>query len=138
MPGANLYILARKTLNSATLRRCVTQTGAQVYLADGMVRGDKGRRRLHGKSFAASVTTGKLRLARTGDTLRYLVAEGDSQEFIELNQTQFGMEPIGLVRVEAITDASPTTVIIRWKDLRLQAKKLEPMDIPVLTKTGGA
>lgn len=132
--GPNLYILANKTLNGATFRRCVTPSGTQVYLVHWLVRDEKGNRPLRAKSFAAGATSGKMRLARTGDTLRYLVAEQQSDEFIELHQAQFGKEPIGLLRVEAMTDGSPSTVLIRWKDLTIRAEELKPMDIPLLPK----
>lgn len=132
--GANLYILAQKTLNSATLRRCVMTTGAEVVQTLSMIRDDKGRRRWQGKLFATSSRGGSLRLVRHGDTLKYFLADEDGGEFVELHQAKkFGREPIGMVRVEAITDGSPTTVIVRWKSLKIEADKLVPVKIPVLT-----
>jgi hypothetical protein len=131
--GADLYILAEKTLHGATLRRCLDPKGQQVYFVHDSTRED-GKLVPRYNSFPTDARTGKLRFMRTGSKLQYLVAEKESGQFRKLHEVEFGDGPIGLVRVEATTDGSPTSVEVLWQDLTIRAQELQTADIPLFRK----
>jgi hypothetical protein len=133
--GANFYMLARGGRHSASLRRCVNPDGEQVYFVSCVLPDESGNRSLNVKFFPAETRSGQLRLARNGSSLRYLVAEEKEDRFRELQRVDnFGTAPIGLLRVEAVTDGARATAEVLWKKLEIRGEQLEPMNIPLLRK----
>lgn len=130
--GPNLYIIAKTTLNGATLRRSERPGGDAVYLIEWAVYSRVGERSLQAACFPAQGRSGKLRLARTGNMLHYLVAEEDEDQFHELHQVEFGTTPVGLLRVEAFAEGTQGTVDIRWNDLTVCAEQLQAIPLPLL------
>jgi hypothetical protein len=128
--GGQIYILAQKTLNGASILRGVMDKGQHVYFLYWAVRDEEGRNPVS-QPFPAEVRRGKLRFCRTGDLLRFLVAEEDAPEFRELAQTKFGTEPIGLFRVESITNGQPCSAETLWDSIEVRAEKLIPFEIPI-------
>ena len=88
---------------------------------------------------ATTAKKGTLRLVRTGATLHYLVAEGDSQEFREIYQEEFGTEDMQMARIAAITGGSSQAVDILWKNLKVRAESLPglPSSTPVSANRNG-
>ena len=128
--GASLYVLAKKTLNSAVVRRGVDFRGKQVYLVSCWYR-DDGEARQEKLCFPAAERAGKLRLARNGTTLQFLVAGEDDREFHKLHELEFGAEDIGFVRLETSSEYSPIGVEVLWKDLTIRAEELIPTEVPI-------
>lgn len=133
--GAGVFIMAEETLHGAVLRRGVRPNGDHVYLVNGMTRGDDGKVRSQIKFFPAENRTGQLRLRRQGTRLEFLVAEEKSDQFRKLHEVEFGKETIGLVRLEATTERSPTSVEVLWKDLTIRAQELTPVNTPLFGAT---
>jgi hypothetical protein len=117
------------------LRRCASPGGEQAYFVSWIVPDEDGDRSLRVKYFPAEGRSGQLQLARTGSTLRYLIAEQEGCRFRELQRVDdFGTLPIGLLRVEAVTDGARATAEVLWKDLCIRAEKLELIDLPALRR----
>jgi hypothetical protein len=66
----------------------------------------------------------RFRLIRQGATLYFQVAEGESDAFLDLFQTEFGTEDLELVRLSAATGGSQNAVDVLWKDLSIRAEEL--------------
>ena len=56
--------------------------------------------------------------------MHFLVAEGDSQDFREINQQELGTEDLEMGRVSAVTGNSPSAVDVLWKNLTIRAEGL--------------
>jgi hypothetical protein len=82
---------------------------------------------------------GTLRLVRTGATVHFLVAEGDSQEFREIYEEEFGTEDMQTARIAAITGGSSQAVDILWKNLTVRAEGLPglPSSTPASANRNG-
>jgi Tol biopolymer transport system component len=84
-----------------------------------------GQRTYATKQFACEATSGRLRLARRGNEVFYLLADGDSPNF-----RLFGKEVVstadtlpGGVDLSAVANGSSTTSVV-WKNLRIAAEEL--------------
>ncbi len=69
-------------------------------------------------------TKGRLRLKRSGSTLHYLVADGDSETFSETRQAEFTTGDLSQVYFVAQTGGSPTKVDVLWTGIDIRAEKL--------------
>ncbi|MBC8868763.1 MAG: PD40 domain-containing protein [Planctomycetes bacterium] len=129
--GADLYILAEKSLHSASFRRCVTCEGEDAFFVHVTARDKNGKRRPQYRYFPAETKNGLMRLRRIGTTLQFLVAEGDGKECRKVHEADFGADTIGLVRIQTTTDGSPTTTETRWGHLAIRGDQLERVQIPL-------
>jgi hypothetical protein len=99
------------------------RTDATVYsLVHGYKAGNE--QKYDAGTIPTESKTGRFRLVRTGPTLHYQVAEGESKPFRELFATEFGTEPLEFVRLGAVTGGSQKAVEILWKDLQVRAESL--------------
>lgn len=131
-PGADLYLLAEKTLQGVTFRRCVDRQRKPVYLTINADTGKDGKRDFQWRFFPAQQRAGSLQLKRSGSTLQFLASEGVNGPFRKLHEVPCTTNRIGLVRVAAITDGNHSTVEVLWKGLTLHAQRLVPVDLPLL------
>lgn len=76
------------------------------------------------KSFVTLADHGQLRIVRTGPTLHYLVAEGDSSEFRELHNLEFGDDLIEFAQITGDTGGAHQGLTIRLVSLSIQADEL--------------
>jgi hypothetical protein len=83
-----------------------------------------GQSKVDGNWPATTTKKGIFRLVRTGATLHYLVAEGDSREFRQIHQVEFGTEDLETARLAAVTGGSAVAVDVLWKDLEIRAEAL--------------
>lgn len=132
--GANLYIMAEKTLNGATLRRCASADGKESFFVHCGLRQADGQRAVQVMYAPADARQGRLRLARAGTKLRFLVAEGENPEFRELKTVEFGADPIALVQLQAVTDGASKSVELYWRTMSIRADKLQRLEIPLLQR----
>lgn len=132
--GANLYIMAEGSLNGATLRRCVAPDGQEAFFVHWALRQADGSRRADAMYVSAQSREGKLRLARTGTKLSYLVAEGDDLEFREIKAVEFGADPVSLIQLQAVTDGAAKNVDMLWRNISIRADKRNRIDIPLLRR----
>lgn len=127
-PGASLELRTEKMQKQAGLRRCIMPDGVDAY----RVRILAGAKAPEAQEFPAQGKTGKLRLVRTGEIVEYSVAEGQGNDFRILARGAFGASPIALLRLDVSTGGSRTTADVLWKDLKIRAVALKPVDIPLL------
>jgi hypothetical protein len=97
---------------------------------DSLVHGWRvdGESRMAGRWPAAVASSGRFRLARTGETLRYLVADGPSGDFQEFFRTKFGAQDIEQVRFKATAGGGLGPVEVIWDDLTIRAEALPEPD----------
>lgn len=123
--GVSLYLVIGEPMQAAaTLGRVNRPEEGESYVLWRALRKEKreGGDRMH--ILPAKVNTGKLRLARSGSQLHYLVAEGKSQDFRELAREEFARGDVRLLRLAANTGESPTALDVRLRDLRIRAERL--------------
>ncbi|NQT17967.1 MAG: DUF1583 domain-containing protein [Planctomycetes bacterium] len=120
--GVSLRVLTEKPIgNGATVARFHHPKKGQTFVTD--VARTVGGKRTHDSKFdPAAASTGKLRLTRTGPTVRFFAAEGDSQQFRELNQADFGTDDVNHMIIEGLTGTAPCTLDARFLDLRISAE----------------
>jgi hypothetical protein len=76
-------------------------------------------------SVPTEVLSGKLRLIREGDVMRYLVADGPDKEFRELRRRKFGTEDLAHLNLEVCDSGEPgNPVDARLVDLRIRSGKV--------------
>jgi serine/threonine protein kinase len=81
-------------------------------------------RRRHGEYPQTHSTSGRFRLVRSDTVLRYLVADGESDEFRELFRTEFGTQDLEYVRLASHPGGSRLSVEVLWKRLTIKAQAL--------------
>src|SRR5205814_3350678 len=97
------------TKEAATIWRIVGKDGKPFFMSHRATTPAGGKREHSGgERTPAPSATGKLRLVRSDSTLTYLVADGDSNEFQEIHETELGMDDIDLVRFAADNGGSLT------------------------------
>jgi hypothetical protein len=100
-------------------RQHLDDVGETYMLHRAYKEGDKYR---HDAEFApAGAVSGKLRLQRSGSTLRFAVAEGESDEFVELRTVEFTSDDLADVRLAAQTEGSTTGIDVAWKNVDIRA-----------------
>jgi DNA-directed RNA polymerase subunit RPC12/RpoP len=104
--------------------------GGNVYLADHWVT-DPALPTSGGQQIPTATRTGQLRLLRQGSTLRFLVADDGSNDFREIDRTEFGADDL-FVRFTVNNNCfgSPTKVDAHLVDLQIHAAGLTPADPP--------
>jgi hypothetical protein len=123
--GVSLYLeIGSPWQAAATLARVTRVKEGESYvvwrgLRDGPAKGND-----RVQTFPAKVRSGKLRLTRTGSSLRYSVAEGDAGVFRGLAQVDFITSDVDSIRFAANTGESPTALDIRLHALQIRAAGL--------------
>jgi hypothetical protein len=79
-----------------------------------------GRYRHEVEHVPAGSQSGKLRLQRSGSTLRLAVAEGPSDEFVELRTMEFTSNDLADVRLAAQTEGSMTGIDVAWTEVEIR------------------
>jgi hypothetical protein len=121
-PGVKLTVRDAEEEVAMVERQHVYRRG-EVLTASHFFKQD-GKRRRNGRSTPTTATSGRLRLRRSGTTLRFLAAAGDSEEFVELWTTEFSPNDVARVDLAAQTGGAPTGIDMVWTDLDIQADAL--------------
>jgi hypothetical protein len=126
--GVSLYItMVSYTKEAATIWRSVGKDG-KAYFVSHRATTPSGGKREHagGERIPAPSASGRLRLVRSDSTLTYLVADGDSNEFTEIYETELGVEDIDMVRFAADNGGSPTLVDVLIRSVSVSASDAGP------------
>ena len=120
--GVSLYVtMDSPNKEAASLSRQLNPKDGEIYLAHRAVS-RAGSKRIHEtESIVARSRTGKLRMARVGNTLYYLVAEG-AGEFQPLHQMDCGTDELNFIRVAADAGGSSAAVSVRITELRIRGQ----------------
>ena len=129
--GANIEIVTIDTLASASLRRSCCSGEKALYSAAWKATGETLAGETSEVLCPAEGSGGKLRIARHGEFVLFLVAEDEGNDFRELHRIKFGTEPIGSVQFEAVAEKARGPVDIRWCDVALRATELRQVDFPL-------
>jgi hypothetical protein len=123
--GPSLYLTTvSPTQKAATTGWQLKPDGSSVFFAHHASTPPGGQREHEGKQTPAKGRSGKLRFVRTGSTLAYLVSEGKSDSFREIDQVEIGNEDVSMVRIAADNGGSPTQVDVRINSVRVVADEL--------------
>lgn len=133
LAGMILYLDFLETGNLASIQRARRAGEGNVYALHALIS-RLGRTDRWERSFPTDSRTGKLRVARQGSKLCFLVADGDSDDFRLLHRTDCNTTDIRAVRavVDVQTAAAPYPVDVRWIDLTIRAEELPglPTSLP--------
>ena len=120
--GINLYaVLDSPAQDAFSLRRFVTPKQGNIYVTQHAALVE-GKRKRAGKDYPTQVTSGKLRLKRTGSTLLYLVAEGSSNEYRQLDRIQVGTQDVKQLRIAVESSKSPGDFEVCFQDFQVLAE----------------
>jgi len=109
----------------ATLCRFVRAGGKQILFWDRSIVRPGEETKFDGGSAPCTATEFRLRLKRTGTTLRYLWAPGTSGDdgFQEIHKLDFGADDLKVVEVRCTTGGQPCQLDARILDLRIRSKE---------------
>jgi hypothetical protein len=126
--GVSLYItMVSYTKEAATIWRIVGKDGKPYFMSHRATTPVGGKREHSGgERIPAPSASGKLRLVRSDATLTYLVADGDSEEFREIYETELGVDDIDMVRFAADNGGSPTLVDVLIRSVSVSAGDAGP------------
>ena len=130
--GPTMWITMVSPTNEAATTGWQQQPGGKSVFFAHRASTPVGGSREH--QFEASPTdcrSGRLRLVRTGTTLAYLVAEGETESFREIHNCELGKDDVDTVRFAADNGGSPTRVDVRIKTVKIEAGGLgAPSPLP--------
>lgn len=133
--GASLWLkFASPKAGGASVTRLRKGT-KEVFGASRITLGRDGKDRYQTVNVPAAGTRGRLRLVRTGPTLRYLVAE-EAGEFQEIHSAEVGTEDVTNLRALAVTGGKPAGADVRLVDWSIQGASL-PNRLAVPPSPGG-
>lgn len=91
--GVELFIATDSpTKEELAVFRVARVREGQVYLTSRATMDEAGKRGYRTRSFPAEVKSGRLRITRVGGEATLWAADGDADEFIELNRVDLGPE----------------------------------------------
>jgi hypothetical protein len=124
-PGVSLYIImVSPTKEAATIGCWRGKDGDQGLTSHRATTPPDGKRQ-HSTEFAAiSASSGKLRLVRSGKTLSFQFAPGDSEQFQQFRTSQLGDADLESVRIAADNGGASTKVDALIKSLTIRAGDL--------------
>jgi hypothetical protein len=129
--GVSLYLtMVSYTKDAATIWRVVDKNGGLFFMSHRATTPIGGKREHHGgERIPAPSSTGKLRLVRNDSTLTYLVADGASDEFTEIYETELGEDDIDMVRFAADNGGSATLVDVVIPSIIIKSDDAGPVEL---------
>lgn len=95
---------------------------AKIAFGTVSFRAQKNKQDL--KSYPAQADHGRLRISRTGSQLTFEVAEGDAADFRQLQQVEFGDEPVRTIQVMADTGGSARKMSVSLDEFSASADRI--------------
>lgn len=129
--GVSMWItMLSYTKEAATIGRMVDKNAGPFFLSHRATTPIGGKREHHGgERISAPSSTGKLRLVRSDSTLTYLVADGATDQFQEIYETELGTEDIDTVRLAADNGGSATLVDILIPSIIIKSDDAGPVEL---------
>ncbi len=129
--GVSLYLtMVSYTKDAATIWRVVDKNGGLFFMSHRATTPIGGKREHRGGDrISAPSPKGKLRLVRNGSTLTYLVADGASEEFTEIYETELGEDDIDMVRFAADNGGSATLVDVVIPSIIIKSDDAGPVEL---------
>jgi hypothetical protein len=140
--GPHIYLLTDGD-ESATIARLQRVKEGHVYQASYATMNESGKRQHHPRFSPAAGTSGKLRITRAGDTLHFLVADDDTNEFRELRTVRFNVHDLKMVRFGVDHDGAQGPLEVLWTNISIGADDLQGVGrvrrkVPPMWVAGGA
>jgi Tol biopolymer transport system component len=139
---ATVNIMMLAILESEVSHHCRTtrshhSNGHQTINAQLFTITPDGGRRLQGKQEISEASAGRLRIARRGDMVYFLLAENDSPIFRIIGQEEATADDIRSNGIRLVASAGEgAQVNVVWKDISIRAEQLmfipKELDTPVL------
>jgi hypothetical protein len=129
--GVSIYItMVSYTKEAATIGRVVPNDAEPFFFSHRATTPIGGKREHHGgETLPARSPTGKLRLVRSDSTLTYFAADGASDAFQEIFETELGIDDVDMVRFAADNGGSPTLVDVLIKSISVHADDAGPAEL---------
>ncbi len=89
------------------------------------------------EDFPTRAKSGRLRLAREGSMLRFLVAEGEEADFQKIWELEFGAEDVESARFIVNNNKSPTALDVRLIDFQVRTGNPAAVPLPAVTAKAG-
>jgi serine/threonine protein kinase len=110
--------------NYISMYRWVTQDENKPILGVSAARKAEGKPFFNHRKNAMTAKAGRFRIVRVGPVVHYLVAEGTSDTFRELQQAEFVTKDFDLVRFMGQVNNAPSALDVLLKDLTIRAEGL--------------
>lgn len=124
--GPGLHLMFKSPgEDAATLSRLVRVKEGEVFGAHYATSDDPKnpkQRNRRVKLSPASERSGKLRLVRTGDSLRYFVVDGNGDDFREIDQGPVVTGPVAQIWFVVNRHGASTGTEVVWKDVTVRAE----------------
>ncbi|HEY7330206.1 MAG TPA: DUF1583 domain-containing protein [Gemmataceae bacterium] len=125
--GLSIYVsTASLTQDAASLARSIHSKGEEGFICHRATTPRGEERQHHVERFPTTAYSGSLRLVRKGTALSYHVAEGGSNTFQELYQTDWASEDLDTVRFAADNGGSPSMVDALIRAVSIRADEFGP------------
>jgi serine/threonine protein kinase len=123
--GPELYLRAVDGWDHyASMARMLRADHAEPQLRVAWGEKGDGRPQSPGARDRTDLKAGRLRIARAGSTVHYLVAPKDSDAFREVARNEFGTGDLNTVRLMALVNGSGAALDVLWTDLTIRAEAL--------------
>lgn len=120
--GVSLYAVMDSPNNEAVYLAHKVRVGDRQVVSLSRMSTVAGKRKATFSRYVpVSTMGGKLKLIRKDSTLSYLMAEADSNEFIELHHEEVGTNDVPRLRVAAENGTSPHAVDVLLNDFQVRA-----------------
>ncbi len=122
--GVSLYAAINPDANNAvSLAHRLMPDGKTVFISNRMTPAKDGLKH-HVQTLPSTEAIGKLRLQRVGSRLRFLVADGNHSDFVQVDEVEFSPEDVRYVQFGGNTGGSASGLDLRLLDFTLRAEKL--------------
>ena len=110
----------------ASVERKLRVREGHVFMGTHGKRGEGGAYQYHNQFHAASSDSlsAWLRLTRVGQSIRYEVADSDSERFVQIHEEEFSRAQLAKIRLKVQTGDSPTALNVVCNYFDVQAEEL--------------
>lgn len=122
--GPSIYIVTESEGPSAAELGRVQRVGGKHVYSTFAARMDDGERKTKVRLFETVATEGSLRLERSGETLRYLVADPPNADFRLLTEAQLDEKELVMVSIAVKQSDDATSADVLLKELTIRAEQL--------------
>lgn len=119
--GINLWIGAASAREDEASLGRFARNNQSMHIATRSAKDEQGKMKTKSESVTTEAKKGKLRIERTGTTLRYSVSEDGSVEFVEVHKCEFVRDDIRSVRMVGNTGRTALALDFRITEVTLHA-----------------
>jgi len=116
--------------DAATVGWVLRPGGKKVAVWNRAYDSGEEKPKVKGGEVPMSAASGRLRLKRVGPKLEYLVAKGTEEDFLSINQNDFGTEDLERVLLQVVTGQQKRAIDASWIDIRIKGDGLPTVAMP--------